>query len=330
VEDTLNRLLLRYGVRRLEAQVRDLLAHHVELDGGGETWRLTQDDVPDLLALGAEKACRYQRRNRRDLFCLTPSPTDNTATYSIEGRPTAPMSCATCRTCDLPDTNYLCSNFLHPQIGSHQGLGGPLHRSVSRPICDLGKDEVNDRANCRADGHACWQRIVEAEPPTMRPNLPAGPRRVIRFPRCVVAFSLRQEQAASVACCDRATGPAALSLGCSNRAEFESRLSAIADIIYKLKVDNSLLSPNLPADAINGSLDKIERSLVRQLPSMHHPAVLDAIQTLRRVRGARNAIQHGRTEGGGLTATLRELGIHDTPPNWAAAWVRPACRRPTR
>jgi hypothetical protein len=28
----LNRILLRYGVRRLEAQVRDLLARHVEFD----------------------------------------------------------------------------------------------------------------------------------------------------------------------------------------------------------------------------------------------------------------------------------------------------------
>lgn len=42
--------------------------------------------------------------------------------------------------------------------------------------------------------------------------------------------------------------------------------------------------------------------------------------TLHRVNQVRNAIQHGITRGGGLTVKLRELGIHDAPPNWAGAW----------
>jgi hypothetical protein len=31
-------------------------------------------------------------------------------------------------------------------------------------------------------------------------------------------------------------------------------------------------------------------------------------------------MQHGIGRGGGLTAALRELGIHDAPPNWGGAW----------
>ena len=44
-----------------------------------------------------------------------------------------------------------------------------------------------------------------------------------------------------------------------------------------------------------------------------------AITTLRRVRQTRNALQHSAVDGG-FTKSLRELGIHDAPPNWRGAW----------
>jgi hypothetical protein len=31
-------------------------------------------------------------------------------------------------------------------------------------------------------------------------------------------------------------------------------------------------------------------------------------------------MQHGITEGGGLTAALQRLGIQDAPSNWSGAW----------
>jgi hypothetical protein len=52
----------------------------------------------------------------------------------------------------------------------------------------------------------------------------------------------------------------------------------------------------------------------------HHASINTAIRNLRKVRQARNIIQHGIATDGGLTAKLRQIGIHDAPPNWEGAW----------
>lgn len=46
----------------------------------------------------------------------------------------------------------------------------------------------------------------------------------------------------------------------------------------------------------------------------------DAGKVLMVIRQARDAVQHSITDGGGLTAKLRQLAIHDAPPNWGGAW----------
>ena len=46
----------------------------------------------------------------------------------------------------------------------------------------------------------------------------------------------------------------------------------------------------------------------------------DAVKVLMVIRQARDAVQHSITDGGGLTAKLRQLAIHDAPPNWGGAW----------
>ncbi|WP_182878251.1 hypothetical protein [Microbispora sp. H10670] len=115
--------------------------------------------------------------------------------------------------------------------------------------------------------------------------------------------------------------PAALSLGCATRAEFEARISDLADLIDRIKVDEAHLRPGTDKKKeISGSLDALTNCLHHHLDPVQRPAVDRAIKTLRTVRQARNAEQHGLTEGGGLTAKLRDLGVHDAPPNWGAAW----------
>lgn len=73
-------------------------------------------------------------------------------------------------------------------------------------------------------------------------------------------------------------------------------------------------------EKINGSLDKLHLSLQHKLPARYHAIIDTAIWTLRRVRQARNIVQHGIAADGGLTAKLRQIGIHDAPPNWEGAW----------
>ena len=46
----------------------------------------------------------------------------------------------------------------------------------------------------------------------------------------------------------------------------------------------------------------------------------DAGKVLMVIRQARDAVQHSITDGGGLTARLQQLAIHDAPPNWGGAW----------
>ncbi|REH25975.1 hypothetical protein BCF44_13514 [Kutzneria buriramensis] len=310
-------LLLRYGVRRLERHMHGLEIKDLEGEPQTDVWNLAASDASELLSLTNEKTCTYQRKSGRDLFCMAPSQHDGKAIYTIEGRRCSPTSRAVCRECTLPHTDYICSHLLHPEIGS-VAAGGLYQRQVVGALCDQGMSAVREIQQCRAGGHSCWQRLVELEQPAAESISPLGLAESFDVLDAIwrLAFGRNNRLLAL----STATGSAALSLGCANRAEFETRLSALADIVDRLKIDSSLLPVGGSQNDNKGSLDKLEQCLLNKLPERHRPAVVDAIRTIRRIRQARNAIQHGITEGGGLTAKLRELGIDDAPPRWSEAW----------
>jgi hypothetical protein len=195
-------------------------------------------------------------------------------------------------------------------------------RRLQSVVCDLGREStVRDIAGCQAGGHACWERHVIAETAIAGPVSPLGlPEQfdvLDAYWRLTFGRKLRLLGLTTI------TGAASLALSCGSRAEFESRLSALADIIAKLKVDDALL-PAMTEDEkknqVNGSLDKLQIALRHKLPPEHHAGIDKAIRSLRNVCQARNALQHGISLGGGLTARLRDIGIHDAPPNWEGAW----------
>ena len=64
--------------------------------------------------------------------------------------------------------------------------------------------------------------------------------------------------------------PAALVLDCANRSEFESRVSALADLIDLLKVDDELLPPGLKDHEKVGSINRLEKCLLVKLPTEQH------------------------------------------------------------
>jgi hypothetical protein len=64
-------------------------------------------------------------------------------------------------------------------------------------------------------------------------------------------------------------------------------------------------------DKIKGSLDALDTALRHKLPARHQASIDTAIRSLRKIRQARNIIQYGIATDGGLTATLRQIGIHD-------------------
>jgi hypothetical protein len=164
-EQALNDALIRYGVKRLEATMRDLASRFGEKKGTGGTWQLTADDVPQLLALAGDKSCAYQARVRRDLFCLASAPEDKTAGGVIDGRRAAPTSRPLCRACSLPSTDYICSHLMHPGVVGVATDQGIVRRQVSDVMCDRDRDEIHQVHGCHAGGHGCWQRLCDARVP---------------------------------------------------------------------------------------------------------------------------------------------------------------------
>ena len=325
---TLHQLLIRYGARRMQATVRELQSSGSGPDSKTQFWRLADGDLDELfllLPLIENKNCDYQQPFGRDLICTATSPDDQTASQIWNGRRVAPTSRAICRECSVPESDVLCSNLLHPALTGNLMANGMTRRRVLSVMCDLGRAEaVADVSECRAGGHACWERHVVAEPAVSEPLSPLGlPEQLDvldAYWRLSFGKKLRLLDLTT------ATGVASLALPCGSRAEFESRLSALADILDKLRVDDALMPPMPPmtdkekADKVKGSLDALQIALNHKLPARHHASTDKALQRLRRVRQVRNLMQHGITRDGGLTAKLREMGIHDAPPNWEGAW----------
>lgn len=321
----LDQLLIRYGARHMEAAVRELHAGGSRLDASMDFWRLGEGDLDELLLLLPlidNKSCDYQQPFGRDLMCTATSSSDQTASQTWNGRLIAPTSRAICRECELPESDLLCGNLLHPTLkGDLRGSGLTMRRVLS-VICDLGRREaIDDVSQCQAGGHACWQRHVVAEHAAAEPVSPLGLPE--QFDVLDAYWRLSFGRRYRLLDLTTATGAASLALPCGSRAEFESRLSALADIIDKLRVDEALLPPMTDEerkDKIKGSLDALDIALRHKLAARHHASIDTAVRSLRKVRQARNIIQHGIATDGGLTAKLRQIGIHDAPPNWEGAW----------
>ena len=323
--DALGQLLIRYGARRMEASVRELQASGSRPDTRTDFWRLTEGDLDELfllLPLIDNKNCHYQQPFGRDLMCTATSSSDQTASQTWNGRLVAPTSRAICRECALPESDVLCSNLLHPTVKGDVMADGRTRRRLLSVVCDLGREEaVSDVSGCRAGGHACWERHVAAEPAVAGPVSPLGLPE--QFDVLDAYWRLNFGRSLRLLDLTTATGTASLALPCGSRAEFESRLSALADILDKFRVDDALLPPMTEedkAEKIKGSLDGLQIALQHKLPVRHHASIDKAVRNLRRVRQARNIMQHGVTTDGGLTAKLRQIGIHDAPPNWEGAW----------
>lgn len=313
----IRKAMIRYGIQRFEPVIRELLVSESTSGVVSPTWTLGRDEIPILLHLATAKDCEYQAKIRRDLFCTIPADNDSTAGVLTGGSSVAPTSRSICNQCDLPDTDYICSHLLHPATVGLQTMGG-YSRHVGQVLCDLGREEAGDHASCHIGGHQCAQRLLEFESVSTAPQLSA-----LGVPEAFdvldAHWRLAFGKTRRLVTLSTVTGPSTLSLGCSNRTEFESRLSAIADVIDRLTVDDDLLPASLSDQQRVGSLNRLEATLKDKLPAQQMSPIGQAIMTLRRVRRVRNAAQHGMAEGG-LTESLVVLGITTAPPDWATAW----------
>jgi hypothetical protein len=312
----IKRAMLRYGIRRLEPLLQDLISNGAVAETVHPTWRLEKNDYPMLMELAFTKTCEYQRRVSRDLFCMISAIDDSTAVTDVDGRKVSPTSRPICYFCDLPDTDFLCSHLLHPATMGQRPKYG---REISQALCDLDRAEVRQPAGCHLGGYSCCRRILEIkvrQPTTARLSALGLPE---SFDVLDAHWRLTFGRSRRLLVPSTLTGPSSLVLDCESRDDFISRIGALAATMDRLKVDDDLLPDNISEDRKNGSLNRLEASLILRLASEQHDAIMRSIQTLRRVRQARNAGSHDAAEWG-LTERLATLGIVDAPPKWNEAW----------
>jgi hypothetical protein len=169
------RAVIRYAIQRIEQGLKEDLFPNPPSDETDNLF-ITRDDHPTLRQLFQEKTCTYQIKEVAGLLCSAASPDDATTRSHREFQLVSPTTQALCRTCGLPDTDYLCSHFSHPEVLGHRDRGVQVVRQLASGLCNIGRSEVRQHPEgCRANGHECWERFIEfVQPviPTSPPTLP--------------------------------------------------------------------------------------------------------------------------------------------------------------
>jgi hypothetical protein len=315
--DRVQHAVIRYAIQRIEHGLREGL-FPTEPSHNTTNLPLEEADILALRQLLQDKTCTYQLQEGRDLLCSAASAEDKTAHGKSGFRFIAPTSRAMCYTCTLPDTDYLCSHFLHPEILATRDSGARAVRRLVKGLCDIGRDEVQQPEQCRAGGSQCWEWLIEPMPEQL--TIPASP---LALPEALdfldtawrVAFGKRH----ALLRLRDTTSVAKLSQPCTTRADFESQLSALADILKAMDIPDALLSKTreLPKDQ---TLTRLLDCLQTRLEESDYQEVERAVSTLRTVNDVRVALQHSGASRE-LPTTLAKLGI-PYPPQWRDAWDR--------
>jgi len=299
------------------AQGTDL--YIIELAEGDETVGLLTD-----LSRG-DKECSYQEHDSGNLFCTAASPADNTALPIImnNGRRVAPTSRPLCAACELPDTDFICSHFLHPQVLGTKAMGGPsgfINRKLVDGLCDLNRPEFANKRDCHAGGNPCWERIVEVE---TAPAVEAVPPQAVEQAlddldvRWRLAFANRH-----VVRLPGAADVSVLALPCGNRDEFERHLSSLADIMKRLDIPDHMFTEGTELPEVTHTNARLELLFEQKLTDPQELAQLkDAVSTLRSINHLRVGGQHGGEAQQRRARAADALGV-PLDGRWGEAWER--------
>lgn len=306
--------LLRFAVKRIE---RGLAAGSFTSEPASDIQTLTveEGDIFELAGLLAGKTCDYQVRQGRDLYCSAASPNDGTATKVYDDRAIAPTSRQICQSCDLPNTDSICSYLVHPAVTALQPAGVVRHRFVADVLCDRGRPEISEPTRCRAGGHDCWERIVEpVEAPTEPTMSPLSLPEQLDFLDAVWQVAFKRP----LLHLGPATHVAGLALGSTTREEFTARLTDLADVLGSLDVPADLLPPDRSSD--RGALKRVELALSgTDLDQDGKDRVVVAVMILRSVVRIRVGLQHGDAAKE-LPEHFGKLQISYPPSDWETAW----------
>jgi hypothetical protein len=315
----LDQAAIRWAVAQLEDRLRlgRFPESRPEL-GPAERFILTEPDLPVLRSLALDKTCEYQVPSGREFFCSAAAPGDKAVVGTAGRRRIAPTSRPICKQCDLPDTDYLCSNLTHPRvIGSGAiGVRGGTQRQLVGAYCEIGRSEIEMPSLCLAGGHSCWTRIVE---PTREPEsaVPYSPRELptaLDFLNAVWerAFGRPLLRLRSV------EKTAALSLGCATHDEFRARLDDLNELFKLIDIPDELLDENGRKLEKQQTFRRMTACLeLRITDEAERERISDAIGDFRAMNTVRNKLAHGGAE---LAEALSRLRIEYPIRDYAKAW----------
>jgi len=128
--------------------------------------RFLSTDVDEILNLWHDPPqCEWQIRVGRTYIC--------NAAHDWKARATTP---ADCRACTVPDTRWICADFVHPIIKNVGVMGDPRARMLFDAQCNRGNNCAG--GNCQPGGNTCWSRLLTpVRAPTNKPTAVVDPGR---------------------------------------------------------------------------------------------------------------------------------------------------------
>ena len=279
-----------------------------------------ESDLGDLRVVSCEKECKYQQPKDGDLFCSVGfDPTKFVPPVSDLGATTRFM----CNLCSLPDARVVCSHLHHATVLMLPD-GVPQAKSAR---CDIGNAQAQQEpAKCRPGGHECWTRIVEFP----RRASPVGSPLALHesfdyfdalWNNVFKAHVLRMRSAAVLG---------KMATPCASQADFEVKLSALADIINLLEVRDDDLSPEHRESENHKkgrTLARVESALARGATDAGMEAgvlerVKAAVTVLRNAMDLRRGYQHTGDASGKLPQAFSRFGLAFPPSSGEVAWQR--------
>ncbi len=288
---------------------------------------IDERDADELRSLPGLKVCRYQRTETGDIYCsVARRRSSGSASRSSPERERGPGPTTRhlCGGCSMPDSRLACIHLHHALV---EFVPGSMP-SVMEAHCDIGRNEVaQDAGKCRPGGHACWVKEVEfaADEPNAASPLALHESFDYFDALWKGAFGAHILRLRGAAVAGKLATP------CGSAAEFEVKLSALADIISSLDIADGDLAPAHRGDENYGkgrTLARLESALMHRVAGAANEAdsarpAKGGIRALRNAMDLRRGFQHtGSGAAGKLPSAFRAFGLPYPPPSPMASWAR--------
>lgn len=294
--DECEKVLFRFAFQSIENELN--LGQIANLD---QQIVLTTTNMPDPGHLRL-RLCDLSIRKSRGLICSAQGDKDY-----LDGQTTT----ALCQTCNLPDTDLLCSHLVHIKVSAP---ADKKKRRVEWAICDKGEQFELDRVGeCLPGKKQCWEKLFIAKQvkENMPDDLPAALIDELDF--CNLAFKEVYKKRLIEPKQFRSTKY--LITDCPDHSEFMLKVAALADLVGQFST-NEVLSKKHEEKA-QGTVSALDRLMALD----YKMAGSSAIRRLRFIIDLRNSFPI-HTTSKDLISACRGLGFDYPPTSWTEAWQK--------